>query len=307
MERIVAKRGVQPIVDFLTGKIRQVPMISKIDRCGMVYTKKVTLITGGNKGMGKGITRVFVDAGAKVVICGRDAEAGIGLAKELTEKGPGRCDFEKCDVSHPDQVRAVIDSTVRRFGHLDCLINNAGYHPPLGPVDDFTVEDLLELLQTNFISQFVSCQHALPHIRKTKGNIINMGSCTAVLGQEGGTIYAATKAAISAFTKSLAVEEAPGGVRVNAVLPGNIYTDSRVKGIQLMGQKGPEINRWAEANQPIGRSGTAEEVGQLCLFLATDAASYLTGVELMVTGGIELGVGVKFPPLFVDTPSTETE
>ena len=307
MEGTVAKHGVQPIVDFLSGKIGQVARISKIDRCGMVYTNKVTLITGGNKGMGKGIASVFVDAGAEVIICGRDAAAGIGLAKELTEKGPGRCDFEKCDVSHPHQVRAVIDSTVRRFGHLDCLINNAGYHPSLGPVDDFTVEDLLALLQTNFVSQFVGCQHALPHLRKTKGNIINMGSCTAVLGQEGGAIYAATKAAISAFTKSLAVEEAAGGVRVNAVLPGNIYTESRVKGIQSMGQKGPEVDRWAEANQPIGRSGTPEEVGQVCLFLATDAASYLTGVELMITGGIELGVGVKFPPLFVETPSPQTE
>jgi len=295
----ITKTGVEPIQDFLAGKLPEVPRISKISRCGMVYTDKVVLVTGAAKGMGGGIAKVFVDAGAKAMICDIDVEEGPKLAQELTKKGPGTCVFEKCDVSVPQEVQAVIDHTIERFGQLDCLINNAGYHGPYGRIDDFTLEDLTKMWQTNFVSQFIGCQHALPHLRKTKGSIINMSSCTAVLGQEGGAMYSSTKGAISAFTKSLAVEEAPRGVRVNAILPGNIYTDSRDKGIKSCGPKGPEIDRWVDANQPIGRSGTPEEVGQVCLFLATDAASFLTGLELMITAGIELSVGVKYPPIWI--------
>lgn len=295
----VEDHGVQPIIDFLSGKMPETPRISKIQRCGLVFTEKAVLITGGTKGIGKGTAKVFVDAGAKVMICGRDIETGTNLAKDLTAKGPGECVFEKCDVAEPDEIRAVIDRTIECFGRLDCLFNNAGYHPPYSPADSFSLEDLMNVMQVNFVSQFVACKHALPHLRRTKGSIINMGSCVGVLGQEGGSIYAATKGAISAFTKSLAIEEARHGVRVNAVLPGNIYTESRVEVIKSRGAKEEEVDRWVDANQPIGRSGTPEEVGQIVLFLATEAASYLTGVELMITGGIELGVGIKYPLMWV--------
>jgi len=294
-----SKQGVQPLLDFLQGKSEEVQRISKIDRCGLSYTDKVALITGGTKGMGAGCARVFVDAGAKVMICGRDTQAGNKVAKELTAQGPGACVFEKCDVSRPEEVRLLINRTVEHFGRLDCLFNNAGYHPPLGPIDDVTLEDVTSLLQTNFVSQVAACKYALPHLRKTRGTIVNMGSCTGVLGQEGGALYAGTKGAISAFTKSLAIEEARHGVRVNAVLPGNIYTDSRARMVKELGVTGAEVDRWAEANQPIGRSGTPEEVGQVVLFLATSASSYLTGIELMISSGIELGTGVKYPPLWL--------
>jgi NAD(P)-dependent dehydrogenase (short-subunit alcohol dehydrogenase family) len=168
----------------------------------------------------------------------------------------------------------------------------------MGPIDKFTVEDVTKLLEVNFISQFVACKQAIPHLRKTKGNIINMSSCVAQIGQEGGAIYSATKGAICSFTKSLAIEEARHGVRVNCVLPGSIYTESRRQFEKDMGEKGDDINRWAEGLQPMGRSGSAEEVGQVMLFLASDAASYLTGLELLITGGSELGYGLKYPPLF---------
>ena len=116
--------------------------MEKIDRSGLVYTDRVTIVTGGNKGMGEGIAAVFADAGAKVMICGRDADAGAKVERELNERGPGECFFKTCDVSQPDQVRAVIDATIDRHGQLDCLINNAGYHPPQSAIDQFTVEDL---------------------------------------------------------------------------------------------------------------------------------------------------------------------
>jgi NAD(P)-dependent dehydrogenase (short-subunit alcohol dehydrogenase family) len=121
-----------------------------------------------------------------------------------------------------------------------------------------------------------------------------MGSLVGYIGQEGATIYCATKGAISAFTKALAIEETRYDVRVNAVLPGNILSDNR-KRASAQRPDGAEFDRWIDSHQPTGRSGTCEEVGQLCLFLASEAASYLTGVEIIISGGSELGYGVKYP------------
>ena len=265
------------------------------------YRGKVVLITGGSKGIGAGCARAFVQAGAKTVICARGAPAGEALAGELTGEGPGRCDFEVCDVSRPEDIRRVIDRTVALHGRLDSLVNNAGYHPPHKAIDDFTLEELQDNMRTNFFSYFVACQQALPHLRKTKGNIINMGSLVGIIGQDAGAIYCATKGAVSGLTKALAIEEARHGVRVNAILPGNIMTESAAAFFAAH-EKGDEIKRWAESNQVVGRVGTAEEVAQACLFLASDAASFITGIELVISGGAELGYGVKYPPRFSQEP-----
>ena len=274
--------------------------MNSINRSGLTYTDRVVLITGGSKGIGSGCARVFVDAGAKVMICARNQSPGEALAKELTNIGPGECVFQICDVANPEQVRQLVDDTVKRFGRLDCLINNAGFHPPQQRIDTFDEVDLDEVWRANFVSQFVACKHALPHLRKTRGNITNMGSLVAQIGQEGATTYCATKGAISAFTKALAIEEAQHGVRVNAVLPGNILSNSRVEFIEnLPDDEAQALDQWVDATQPVGRSGTNEETGQVCLFLASDAASYITGTETIVSGGAELGYGTKYPTKFV--------
>ena len=272
--------------------------MDKIQRCGLEYRDRVVIVTGGSMGIGKGCARVFCDAGAKVVICARHKESGEALAKELTAKGPGECHFKLCDVSKPGDIEQLIRHTIELFGRLDCLINNAGYHPPHKPIDDFIVDDFTDVLQTNLVSYFVATKYALPHLRKVRGNIINMGSLVGIIGQEGATTYCATKGAISGFTKALAIEEASHGVRVNAVLPGNIVTESRIKFINSL-KDGEAIDRWCESLQVMGRSGTIEEVGQLCLFLSSDAASFLTGVEIIISGGAELGYGVKYPMKFL--------
>ena len=273
--------------------------MGKIQRCGLEYRDKVVIITGGSMGIGKGCAKVFCNVGARVVICARHKEPGESLARELSAKGPGVCHFRLCDVCRHKDIEQLINYTIETFGQLDCLINNAGYHPPVKPIDDFSVKDFTHLLRTNLISFFVASKHALPHLRRVRGNIINMGSLTGIMGQEGASIYAATKGAISGFTKALAIEEAPHGVRVNAVLPGNIVTKSRVEFIKSLGKDGKKIDRWAESVQIMGRSGTIEETGQACLFLASDAASFITGIELLVTGGAELGYGVKYPLRFL--------
>lgn len=273
------------------------PKEDEISRSGLLYTDRVVIITGGAKGIGAGCARVFVEAGAKVMICDTDKVAGEELANNMTDIGPGRCLFEVADMSKAEDIQRVVEKTIKIYGGLDCLVNNAGYHPPYKPVDDFSVEEVTKLLQTNFIGYFVASQHALPHLRKTKGSIVNIGSMSGKAGEEGATAYAGSKAAIHGFTKALAIDESRHSVRVNCVIPGNILSYGRKTGIASMPpQEGAKFDKFIDSLQCAGRSGTCEEVGQLCLFLASDAASYITGVEVLISGGMELGYGPKYPP-----------
>lgn len=263
-----------------------------INNGGLNYTDKVTLITGGSKGIGEGCARVFCRAGAKVVISARGKEAGESLALELTEIGPGECHFERCDVARPEDIKNLVDNTVKRFGRLDCLINNAGWHPPEHPIDEFSIEDFKNLLQLNLVSIFMACKYALPYLRKTTGNIINMSSLVGKIGQEHAATYVATKAGIIGLSKALAIDEARHNVRVNAVLPAAVvtplYNEARDRAENSKGFVDLTSSwHW------LGRCATIEEVGRACLFLASDAAGFITGIELPVSGGAELGYGKK--------------
>src|SRR6185295_5333907 len=149
----------------------------------MTFTDKVVLVTGASKGIGEGCVRVFAEAGAKVVFCARGEKAGRALEKDVNARGPGSALFLPCDVSKIDQVTGVVDQTVKRQGRLDCLINNAGWHPPHKPIDDFTVQEFRDLFELNVVSMFAACQRALPHLRKTKGSIINLSSLVGQMGQ----------------------------------------------------------------------------------------------------------------------------
>jgi len=257
----------------------------------MRYEGKVVIVTGGTKGIGEGCVRVFVNAGSKVVFGARGERAGEDLARELNATGAGEAYFVPCDVSKVEQVRGLIDRTVERHGRIDCLVNNAGWHPPHKPIDDFSVQEFRDLFDLNMVSIFVACQHALPHLRRTKGNIINMSSLVGAMGQLHATTYVATKGAITAFTKALAVDEAAHDVRVNAVSPGNVYTPLWQEAIDAA----PDPARCradGDAAQLLGRMGTIEEAGRLCLFLAAEA-TFTTGVDHILSGGAELAYGRK--------------
>ena len=251
----------------------------------MQYTNKVVLITGGSKGIGKGCVQSFVTAGAKVVFCARKASEGESLANELNAT------FVQCDVSDTNQILSLVDTTIEKHGRLDCLVNNAGWHPPHLPIDDFSIEDFRDLLQLNLVSIFAACKFALPHLRKTKGNIINLSSLVGTMGQLQATTYVATKGAITAFTKALAIDEAEHGVRVNSVSPGNVYTPLWQEAIDAAPDP-QKCREDGEAAQPLGRMGTIEEVGKLCLFIASEA-TFTTGVDHIISGGAELGYGRK--------------
>src|ERR1700716_1275110 len=259
------------------------------------YADKVVIITGGSSGIGKGCAEQFVRAGAKVVICCNNEAEGAGVAAALRDaaqrQGCGEADFVYCDVTRTEEIRNLIEATISRHGRIDCLINNAGWHPPHKPIDDFSVQEFRDLLELNLVSIFTASKLALPYLRQTKGNIINMASLVAGIGQLHATTYVATKGAITAFTKALAVDEAPNGVRVNSVSPGNIYTPLWQEAIDA--SPDPEKYRAeGEAAQLIGRMGRVEEVGRLCLFIAAEA-TFTTGVDHIISGGAELGYAQK--------------
>ena len=255
--------------------------------------EKVTIVTGGTRGIGEGCARVFARAGAPVVICEPDQEIGRAVAKTISEEEKGDCRFVRCDVRNPDEIKNLIEETVKMVGRLDCLINNAGWHPPHYPIDKFSIEDLKDLLQLNLVSVFAGCKYALPYLRQTRGSIINISSLVGRIGQEWAATYVTTKGGVTALTKALAVDEARHGVRVFAVEPGAIDTPLLRSFIQAA--KDPQASMDAvESYQWSGRIGTIEEVGEVCLFLASDSASFLNGNEVIVSSGAELAYGIKF-------------
>src|SRR5688572_17467229 len=257
----------------------------------MDYRDKVVIITGGTKGIGEGCVRTFFDAGSRVVFCARKQDEGDRLAAELNATNRGEAYFVKCDVSKTDEIARLVDLSLEKYGRLDCLINNAGWHPAHKPIDDFSIDEFRDLLDLNLVSVFTACKLALPYLRKTKGNIINMSSLVGQMGQVYAVTYVATKGAITAFTKALAIDEAVHGVRVNSVSPGNIYTPLWQEAID--GSEDPDRTRAdGEAAQHLGRMGTADEAGKLCLFIAAEA-TFTTGVDHIISGGAELGYGRK--------------
>ncbi|XP_069132205.1 17-beta-hydroxysteroid dehydrogenase 14-like isoform X2 [Argopecten irradians] len=255
------------------------------------YKDKVTIVTGGSKGIGRGCVEVFVKHGSKVVFCARGEKEGKELEAEMNKQGPGETFFLTCDVSKEEDIKNVVNKTVEKYGRIDCLINNAGQHPKHTPIDDISADDFRRLLDINLVSMFLFAKYALPHLRKTKGNIINASSLVGQIGQPGATAYVSTKGAITSFTKALAIDEAEHGVRVNVFSPGNVWTPMWEQGASYAPD--PEAAKQAgEDAQLVGRYGTLEESGLMCLYLAADA-TFCTGIDINLSGGAELDYGYK--------------
>lgn len=257
------------------------------------YLDKVAIVTGGSGGIGKGCAYEFVRAGARVVVSSDNPAAGEEVAKDLKtiSRDPGDVSFISCDVRKAEDIERLIAVTVSTYGKLDCLINNAGWHPPHKPIDDFSVEEFRDLIELNLVSIFTACKLGLPYLRQSRGNIINMASLVGTIGQRYAATYVATKGAIIALTKALAIDEAAHGVRVNSVSPGNIYTPLWQEAINAAPDP-QQCRADGEAAQLLGRMGNIEEVGRLCLFIAAEA-TFTTGVDHIISAGAELGYGRK--------------
>ena len=254
---------------------------------------KVAVITGANTGIGFGCAKVFSEAGMNVVMAARRKEKGEAAAAELNAAGKGECTFFQCDVSDPDQVKALIDFAVEKYGRLDTMVNNAGYNPIHMDACDMSIESFQRVLATNLMGEFYGCKFAIPHLRKTKGSIINMSSILSKVGQEQTAGYSATKGGINSMTQTIAIEEARHGVRVNAICPGHIMTEIVYKEMERVADPEAYLDRCNHYSW-LGRGGEPEEVGTAALFLASSWASYITGVTLNVSGGMEFGTIPKY-------------
>jgi len=257
------------------------------------FSGKTVIVTGGTAGIGEGCTRLFASAGANVVFCARRAQAGEQLKEELSKQYcEEKITFVQCDVELEDNIINVINTTIQKYGSLHSIINNAGYHPPEEKIDDISGKMFNELIHLNLTSIFLFCKYSLPHLRKTRGTIVNMSSWVGEAGQKYACRYVATKSGIIGLTKALAVDEGENGVRVNCVLPGSIETPLTEDYFSKM--EDPERARQIiGACSQLGRLGTIEETGAVCLFLASDMSAFMTGCAISVSGGAELAFGLK--------------
>lgn len=253
----------------------------------MRFQDKVAIVTGGAKGIGAGCVKILSKEGGNVAILDIDSQASEQLCHEINEQGRGRAFFIPCDISNREQLKGAIDEAANQWGRLDCLVNNAGIHPPATTLEATTPELLHKVFQVNFDSTFFACQFALPHLKKSRGTIINMSSMTAVLGQKHSTAYAASKGAQLSFTKALAIELGPDGIRVNAVLPSNVDTPLMLEWANTLEDPDSALQQIADL-QVFGRMASIEEIGRVVLFLATEDSSFVTGQGIEVEGGASL-------------------
>ena len=238
-------------------------------------TGRTVLVTGGTKGIGKGIARVFVRAGANVVVVGRGAEAGEAAVEELGN----RAAFVAADVGVAADCDRMAAETVERFGGIDVLCANAGVFPD-AKLEDMTEADIDAIFATNVKGTMLSVKACLPALERSgHGRVVLTSSITGpITGYPGWCHYGATKAAQLGFLRTAAIELAPKGITINAVMPGNIETEG-------LDELGPEYREKMESSIPQRKIGKVEDIGYAALFLATDEAGYITGQTIVVDGG----------------------
>jgi NAD(P)-dependent dehydrogenase (short-subunit alcohol dehydrogenase family) len=249
----------------------------------MKLENKVAIVTGAGKGIGSGIAKVFSQEGAKVVVVDWDEEAGKKTAEEIRQSG-GDALFVNCDVSNEEQVKAMVQATLDKYGRIDVLVNNAGIGVYL-PVLEATSEDWDHCLAVNLKGVFLCSKYAIPHMQAVgKGAIVNISSVHAHATVNGVAPYAASKGGITALTRNMAIDYGPA-IRVNAIAPGWVLTPL----IQSIfdGYDDPaEQQRLVEQRQVMKRIGQPEDIGHAAAFLASDEASFITGTQLFVDGGL---------------------
>jgi meso-butanediol dehydrogenase/(S,S)-butanediol dehydrogenase/diacetyl reductase len=246
------------------------------------FEDKVVIVTGAGTGIGAATARRFLREGATVVLNGRreqkllDTIAGIDAAKSLIHAG---------DVSDEAYIKRLVEDTVARFSRLDVLVNNAGF-AIFGPFAELTTADWRRQLATDLDGVYFGTREALPHLLKTRGSIVNVSSASGLGGDWGGSGYNAAKGAVSNLTRSLALEYAARGVRVNAVAPSLTTTDATAELV-----KSEAVMSTFRGRLPMGRPATPDEVAAVIAFLASDDASFVNGVILPVDGGLAASNG----------------
>jgi gluconate 5-dehydrogenase len=242
---------------------------------------KVALITGGSKGIGRAIALELADAGADVALAARGPEALEKTAREVEERGR-RAAAIPTDVTDPNQVETLIERATSDLGGLDVLVNNAGAAPFFSQIETMRLEGFEKYFRINFLSAVFCTRAAAPILlaKEEGASVINVASVAGFIASPGLTYYSTAKAALINFTRTVAREWAPHGVRVNAIAPGWIETE-----LNEVARQNPGFRDGIRDTIPLGRWGTAEEVAGVARFLASDAASFMTGSVVVVDGG----------------------
>jgi len=242
--------------------------------------KPVVLITGALSGIGRATALAFADEGAQIIVSGRMDTVGAALAAELRARG-AEAEYIRADVSHEEDIAALVDKTVARFGRIDVAINNAGTEGKTGPLTEQTVENYTALFNTNVLGTLLSIKHELRVMQpQGSGSIVNLSSTLGQRGAPGAALYVASKHAVEGLTKVGVLEGAKFHVRVNAVAPGATDTEMLTRFTGSAERKSALVG-----SVPLGRMARPEEIAEAILFLASDKSGYITGQILGVDGG----------------------
>jgi len=255
---------------------------------------KVAVITGATSGIGQRTAEIFVEQGAFVVIAGRSSEKGDAIAHRLGENAL----FVRTDVTQESDVENMINLSVKRFGRIDCLFNNAGAPGPIGAIEQIALADVNAAMSLLFGAVFLGMKYVAPVMKKQGGgSIINNASVAGIRVGYGPTIYSAAKAAVIQLTKCIAMELAPFGVRVNSISPGGIATPIFAK---AMGLDATDADRSVDAlisylkeRLPLKRSGLPDDIAYGALYLASEEGSFVTGHDLVIDTGMTVGRTVQ--------------
>lgn len=246
------------------------------------FTGKVVIVTGAGSGIGAATAKRFGDEGASVVLAGRTRDKLEGTAAGMD---PQRTLIQVTDVSKLDQVEALVRATVERFGRLDVMVNNAGIAPE-GRITDASVDDWRRVMSIDLDGVFHGCRAAMPELLKTRGNIVNTSSVSGLGGDWNLCYYNAAKGGVSNLTRALALDHGREGVRVNAVCPSLTRTDLT----ESMFEDQALIDRFRE-RIALGRIAEPDDIAAAIVFLASDDARFITGVNLPVDGGLSASNG----------------
>ncbi len=245
---------------------------------------KVALITGAARGQGAAEARLFADCGAKVMLCDILDEEGEQVAREIGDSAA----YMRLDVTDENDWQAVVDATVKKFGKLTTLVNNAGIVQVI-PITECSVEDYMKVININQVGVFIGMRTAAPAMKAAgNGSIINISSIDGLIGMNGGAAYCASKFAVRGMTKVGAIELGQDNIRVNSIHPGGILTPM-VTEAGLSADKAGEFFKAV----PLRRIGQPEEIASLAAYLASDASSYSTGSEFIADGGLTAGISLE--------------
>jgi NAD(P)-dependent dehydrogenase (short-subunit alcohol dehydrogenase family) len=246
---------------------------------------KVAVITGASRGIGAAISRAFVASGACVMLAARKAEPLEALAHELRDAG-GTAETRACHTGHKAELEKLFADTAQAFGHIDILVNNAATNPYFGPMVGIDDGAWAKTFEVNLKGYFDAACLLASHLtaRGTPGAIINVASIAGLRAAPMQGVYGATKAAIISMTQTLAVELGPAHIRVNAIAPGLVRTRFAKVLVET-----PEISNRTIEKTPLGRIGEPEDIAAAAVYLASDAASFVTGHTLVIDGGVTVG------------------